>query len=148
VVVRRREIVHYTQVTRRLHIQMISSLFRSEYKSRLDDLWNRTQSNTSMIMIDFSSGLCPPGKIRVLPLAQFPALFHGSFDSPEMETRKDGMLKEFSAGPLSATNRLVAFVFFWDTNRRIHILAETARKPRNRDRPSKFSITRSVVSVE
>jgi hypothetical protein len=127
---------------------MITSLFCNEYKSALDSVWDSTQSNRTIIMVDPLSGLSPSQNIEAFPLAQFSALFHGNFDSPEMEARKDGIIREFRTGPLSKTKRLMAFIFLWDADRRIHFLVETVRETGNRDGASSYAINQCVVSVE
>ncbi|KAH6901603.1 hypothetical protein BKA70DRAFT_1229761 [Coprinopsis sp. MPI-PUGE-AT-0042] len=144
---RRRSAVHYSQANRHLHVRMIMTLFCSRYTNILNEC-DHTSANKSIFMVDASSGLSHPKPIEEVPLVDFQTMFYGSFDSPEMEARKDEIIKDFTAQPSSTTRRLWALVLYWDIHRRVHLLVETFRDPSDTDEGSSYEVTQTIVSIE
>ncbi|KAH6901605.1 hypothetical protein BKA70DRAFT_1405543 [Coprinopsis sp. MPI-PUGE-AT-0042] len=144
---RRSEAAHYSQTNRHIHVQMVMELFRGENLNTIQDR-DTTSPNKIALLIDLSPGLDRPTMTKADPLVDFPDMFFGTFDSPEMEARKDEIIKDCVAQPFSTTKRLLALVLFLDIHRRVHLLVETLRNPSDPDEGSSFVVTQSVVSIE
>ncbi|KAH6901576.1 hypothetical protein BKA70DRAFT_683988 [Coprinopsis sp. MPI-PUGE-AT-0042] len=139
---RRRDAVHYSHANRHLHIQMVTVLLRTPNMSTLNK-HDCSSVNEAILVIDASRGLDRPQVIEEIPSSDFPSMFLGKFDSPEMEARKEGVIKDFSARRSSTTKTLLALVLSWDIHHRVHVLVEAGPDESNR-----FAVTRSVVSIE
>ncbi|KAH6901613.1 hypothetical protein BKA70DRAFT_684327, partial [Coprinopsis sp. MPI-PUGE-AT-0042] len=145
---RKRETVHYSQANRHLHVQMIMEFFCSDYMSILSQFGERAPPSECILVIDAHSGLDWPRAIGDVPFADFATMFFGRFDSPEMEVRKEEIIRGFIEQRFSTLRRLLALVLCWDRHRRIHLLVEIARDPSDPDRASSYAVTRSVASIE
>ncbi|KAH6901604.1 hypothetical protein BKA70DRAFT_1309051 [Coprinopsis sp. MPI-PUGE-AT-0042] len=147
---RRRETVHYSQANRHFHTQLLMEYFCCEYMSILDECKSgqRLPPNESILTIDASPGLDWPKAIGEVTLVKFATAFFGTFDSPEMEARKNEIINDFSGEPLSTTKRLISLVLFWDHHRRVHLLVEVVRDPVDLDQGSSYAVSRSVVTIE
>ncbi|KAH6901598.1 hypothetical protein BKA70DRAFT_1309045 [Coprinopsis sp. MPI-PUGE-AT-0042] len=144
---RKRETVQYSHKSRQLHIQMLLTVFHDEYSNVLDGR-DQSRSNEAILMMDASSGLPHPKLLEGVPLVEFQSMFFGRFDSPEMDARKDGIIKDFVAQSPSTSKRLLALVLFWDIDHRIHLLVETSRDSTDPGKEGSYTVTQSVVSIE